>query len=174
MIAQRAFTVFPPGRLTANYFLITNINTMTNPYQAPADPTPLARQPNSQAEIKTVISGQKLLIYSILGYLCSMPIIVGANFFLEGTAENPIVTPLYSFVLVLGMLVIFAAAVCACIGIYRMGGVLYPGTTRYIYAIGVLIPAPLIGLIVMFVANAKATGYLRAHGIEVGFLGAKR
>ena len=53
-----------------------------------------------------------------------------------------------------------------------MGSVLFPGSTRYIYAIGVLLPVPLIGLLVMFVANSKATGYLKANGVRVGFLGA--
>ena len=51
---------------------------------------------------------------------------------------------------------------------------LFPGSTRYLYAIGVLIPAPLIGLIVMLVANSNATGYLKAHGYKMGFLGAKK
>ena len=57
---------------------------------------------------------------------------------------------------------------------FRMGGVLLSGSTRYLYVIGVLITAPLIGLIVMFVANSNALGYLIAHGIKVGFLGAKQ
>lgn len=39
--------------------------------------------------------------------------------------------------------------------------------------VGVLVPAPLIGLLVMFVANGKATGYLKAYGVEVGFFGAR-
>ena len=146
---------------------------MTNPYQSLG--TSVATEHRaSQTEIGTVISGQKQLIFSILGYLCSMPILVAANAFLGGTPENPTVTPMFSIVLAVGLLGLLAAAICASMGIFRMGDVLYPGSTRYIYAIGVLIPAPLIGLIVMFVANSKATGYLKAHGIKVGFLGAKQ
>ncbi|MEL7500574.1 MAG: hypothetical protein AAFN77_23480 [Planctomycetota bacterium] len=146
---------------------------MTNPYQSPST-SDLNEHRDSQADIGTVVSGQKQLIYSILGYLCSMPILVSANAFLDGTEAYPIVTPMFGVVLAVGLLALLAAAICASLGIFRMGGVLYPGSARYIYAIGVLIPAPLIGLIVMFVANAKATGYLKAHGIKVGFLGAKQ
>ena len=103
-----------------------------------------------------------------------MPILVAANAFLDGTAENPVVTPMFGVVLCLGLFCVFAAAICACVGIFRMGKVLFPGSTRYLYAIGVLIPAPLIGLIVMFVANSNATGYLKARGCKIGFFGAKR
>ena len=74
----------------------------------------------------------------------------------------------------LGFLVVLSAAIGASIGIFRMGAVLFPGSTRYMYAIGVLIPAPLVGLIVMFTANSKATTYLKDRGVTVGFFGAKR
>lgn len=147
--------------------------SMSNPYQTPVHYGATGSH-SGQADVGTVISGQKQLIFSILGYLCSLPLLVSANAFLAGTPEKPIVTPLFGVVLALGLLVAFAAAISASIGIFRMGRVLYPGSTRYIYAIGVLIPAPLIGLIVMFVANSKATGYLKAHGVNVGFFGAKR
>jgi hypothetical protein len=120
------------------------------------------------------VFGQKLLIFSILIYLLSMPVLVAANAFLEGTPEEPVVTPMFAVVLVVGLLGVLAAAICACVGILRMGSVLFPGSTRFIYAIGVLIPAPLVGLIVMLVANSNATGYLKARGFKVGFFGAKR
>ena len=56
-------------------------------------------------------------------------------------------------------------------GILRMGAVLFP-ESRYVYAIGAVLP--IIGLIVMFISNAKATKYLKERGVTVGFLGAKR
>jgi hypothetical protein len=146
---------------------------MTNPYQAPVSDLG-AVNPTGQSEIRTVITGQKQLIFSILGYLCSIPILASANAFLGGTPEKPIVTPMFGIVLAIGLLMTLSAAVFACVGIFRMGRILYPGSTRYLYAIGVLIPAPLIGLIVMFAANSKATNFLRTHGIKVGFFGAKQ
>ena len=80
---------------------------------------------------------------------------------------------MFALVLVGGLLIAFGSAVCASIGIFRMGAILYPGSTRYLYAIGVLIPAPIVGLIVMLVANSNANGYLKARGYKIGFLGAK-
>ncbi len=144
---------------------------MKNPYAAPNASGHEA--PLDLENVNVVISGQKQLIYSIIGYLCSAAIMVFANVFLEGTPEKPEVTTMFGVVLGFGLLCVFTAAVFASIGIFRMGRVLFPGSTRYIYAIGVLIPAPLIGLIVMIVANASASGYLKARGYKIGFWGAK-
>ena len=146
---------------------------MSNPYRTPMSSHDTNQETKSD-DTKQVISGQKLLIYSIIGYLCSLPLLVVANAFLEGTADNPEVTPAFGVTLSLGFLCLLIAAISACVGIFRMGAVLFPGSTRYLYAIGVLIPAPLVGLIVMLVANSNATGYLKAQGIKVGFFGAKR
>ncbi len=98
--------------------------------------------------------------------------LVLANAFLGGTPEKPVVTAAFGLVLGLGLLGMFAAACCASFGIFRMGRVLFPGSTRFVYAVGVLVPAPLVGLLVMFVANSKATGYLETNGVKVGFFGA--
>ena len=145
---------------------------MPNPYEASII-KPVTESRTVDADLAQVVSGQKLLIYSILGYLCSLPVLGAANAFLAGRPGEQVVTPMFSLMLAVGFLGLLAAAICACVGIFRMGGVLYSGSTRFIYAIGVLIPAPFIGLLVMFVANSAATGYLRARGIKVGFFGAK-
>ena len=120
-----------------------------------------------------VITGQKLLIYGMIGYLCAMPILIGANAFLGGTTEKPEVNALFFVVLLLGLLVMLAAAIVGALAILRLGVVLFP-ESRYVYAIGAILPAPLIGLIVMFVANSRATKYLKERGVKVGFFGAKR
>jgi hypothetical protein len=145
---------------------------MTNPFQPPSmHGSPLTQAPS--ADVATVISSQKMLIYSILGYLCAIPFIGLANAFLEGPAERPTITLMFVVFMVGGFLVAFAAAICAAVAIYRMGSVLFPGSTRVLYTIGVILPIPLVGLIVMLSASQNATGYLRAQNIKVGFFGAK-
>lgn len=146
---------------------------MQNPYEPPVIANISAQQPYHR-EINTVISGQKMLIYSILGYFAAVPFIIGANVFLEGHAEAPMVTPLFFVVLATGLLIGFGSAIFAATGILKMGEILFPGSTRVIYAIGVLIPIPLLGLIVMLVSNSKATSYLYHNGIRVGFLDTKK
>ena len=143
---------------------------MTASNQSPDTPAPRARKKRGMMD---VITGQKLLIYGMIGYVCALPILVGANAFLGGTTEEPIVTSAFVAVLALGVLAFLVAGAVGAAGILRMGAVLFP-ESRYVYAIGAVLPAPIIGLIVMFTANAKATKYLKERGVTVGFLGAKR
>lgn len=150
---------------------------MSNPYQTPhVEHTSQGNPPpfSEEAATESVFFGQKLLMYSILIYLVAVAVIVSANLFLGGTPERPVVTVPFTLVLTLGILGLVAAAFGTCVGIFWMGGVLFPGSTRYIYAIGVLPTAPIIGLVVMFVASSSASTYLRARGYQIGFLGAKR
>jgi hypothetical protein len=102
-----------------------------------------------------------------------MPVLAVARVFLDNTSGKPDVTAAFGLVLGIGLLGLLVAAGCASVGIFRMGRVLFAGSTRYVYAIGVLMPVPLIGLLVMFVANAQASGYLKSRGVEVGFFGAR-
>ena len=146
---------------------------MSNPYQSPDQPATPAKKNRKKAGMMDVITGQKLLIYSIIGYLCALPFLAIANAFLGGTTEEPVITTMFVVVLLLGLLILLAAGIAAAVGILRMGVVLFP-SSRFLYAIGVLIPAPLVGLIVMFTANASATNYLKDRGVKVGFFGAKR
>ena len=146
---------------------------MSNPYQSPDQSDAPAKKKRKKVGMMDVIAGQKLVIYSIIGSLCAYPFIAGANSFLGGTTDSPVVTPLFVVVLLLGLLILLAAKIAAAIGIWRMGSVLYP-SSRILYAIGVLIPAPLIGLLVMFIASGQATKYLNDRGVKVGFFGAKR
>lgn len=146
---------------------------MANPYQSPDSPT-VPEVVNPEADLATVISGQKMLIYAIMGYLCMTPLLVASNVFLEGTPEQPVTTPMFALALIGSMFGLLVAAITASVGVFRMGRVLFPGTTRYVYAAGVLTPAPLIGLLVMLVANSQATRYMKERGIRVGFFGAKK
>ena len=143
---------------------------MSNPYQSQPPAAPVKKTRNKRG-MMDVIAGQKLVIYSILVNLCSLPLIAGANAFLGGTTEKPVVTSLFVIVLLLGFLISLASAIGAAIGILKMGAVLFP-SSRVLYAIGT--PIPIVGLLVMFVANGKATTYLKDRGVTVGFFGAKR
>lgn len=134
---------------------------------------PPGQRPRKKRGMMDVITGQKLVIYGMIGYLCSMPILIAANAFLGGTTEEPVVTSTFVIVLLLGFFAFIAAAIVGALGILRMGVVLFP-ESRYVYAIGAVLPVPIIGLIVMFTSNAKATKYLKERGVKVGFLGAKR
>ncbi len=142
------------------------------------DPSPessgVAADETVRSEIATVISGQKRLLYSILSYFFAAPLLISATAFLDETDGKLVPTPPFLALVALAFLVVLASVFGASTGIFRMGRVLYPGLSRYLYAIGVWIPVPLIGLLVMFAANSSATGFLRAHGIKVGFMGAKR
>ena len=131
------------------------------------------KKPRKKRGMMDVITGQKLLIYGMIGYLCSMPILVGASAFLGGTTEKPEVNAMFFVVLLLGLLAMLAAGIVGALAILRIGIVLFP-ESRYVYAIGAILPAPLIGLIVMFNANSRATKYLKERGVKVGFFGAKR
>ena len=144
-----------------------------SPYQSPAAKASQGFGATSGAGLNDVKSGQRILILGMCIYLCSLPVLLAANVFLDHTAGKPTVTPAFGVLMVLALLGLLSAASCASFGIFRMGSVLFPGSTRYIYAVGVLVPAPLIGLLVMFVANGRATGYLKAQGVEVGFFGAR-
>lgn len=93
---------------------------MSNPYQSPVLRQFAASNPDGMNK-EIVISGQKLLIYSIIGYLCSMPLMVIANAFLSGTADNPVVTPAFGVILPVGLVCLLVAAVCTCVGVFRMG-----------------------------------------------------
>lgn len=114
--------------------------------------------------------GQRILTLGVIICLCSLPVLISANVFLDHTSGKPNVTPVFGVLMVLALLPV---AACASLGIFRIGWVFFPGSTRFIYAVGVLMPVPLSGLLVMFVANARATGYLKARGVEVGFFDAR-
>ena len=127
---------------------------MSNPHPSPDKSSAPAKKPRKKRGMMDVITGQKLVIYSIIAYPCGLLPLMFANAFLGGTTEEPVVTPLFLIVLLLGLLVLLASAITAAIGILRMGVVLFPDS-RFLYAIGVLLPVPLIGLVLMITTNVR-------------------
>jgi len=120
-----------------------------------------------------VIGGQRILILGICVYLCALPVLVAANVCLDGTSDKPTFAPAFGVVMAVGLPGILSAVVYASFGAFHRDRVLSHGSTRYVDAVGVLVPAPLIGVVVMVVANSKVTGYLKACEVEVGFLSAR-
>jgi len=141
---------------------------MTNNCNAPLTKSDSPKSTLKDAE--TVFWGQRLLVSSIFCYICSMTIWVVANVFMAGPLEQPVL----GIVLGLMILMVLSGLISACAGIFRMGEILFPGSRRYLYTIGILVPPPLIGLIIMYIAHSNANGYLRVRGYDIGFFGAKR
>lgn len=146
-----------------------------NPYAAPARVSKKKRKPKRQirhSDIQQVISGQKLLIYALLGYLFIpflgiLMIFAGAVVeTMDENSANALAFGLVGFILVLGIAVLIMA-IC---GLARMGRVVI-GPWWVLMLPGMLFP--LLALVILIIVNSQATGFLRANGVKVGFLGAK-
>jgi hypothetical protein len=122
-----------------------------NPYAAPKAQVADASGQDHEA-LRSVASGQKLIIYSILLSL----------------AGFALAKPLGMLVLVLNL----AAAIMSIVGAVRIAGGLGQGTgAKILYVIAMLIP--LISLVIMITLSIRATRALRDAGYEVGLLGAR-
>ncbi len=69
----------------------------------------------------------------------------------------------------MALLLDLAVAAFAMYCVYRLCRAL--GVTPWAYVVAMLVP--LVSLVCLFVLNGKATAFLKAHGVRVGFLGAK-
>ena len=122
-----------------------------NPYQAPR--APVDSPIDESANIRQVMRGQKLVIYSILVNVAAM-LLQG----LIGTA---------------GLLVGLAALAFSIYAVLRLAGGL--GMRLGSKALlTVLMFLPLINLLTLLVVNGRATRVLRDAGYRVGLLGASR
>jgi hypothetical protein len=122
-----------------------------NPYQ-----TPRARVDSpveASAEIERVMSGQKLVIYSVLANLGAV--------LLQGFLGAP------------GFLITLAALAFSLYGVLRLAGGLGMRLASKVL-LAMLMFLPLINLITLLVVNARATRVLRDAGYKVGLLGASR
>jgi hypothetical protein len=105
-----------------------------------------------RSNIKEVAIGQKLIIYAILLYLASI---------VAGCVLGPFA----------GLLSL-AALVLSCIGTFRLSlGLDVPVVAKVLLL--VLMFVPIVNVIALIMANARATRELRAAGYTVGFLGAR-
>lgn len=129
-----------------------------NPYQAPSSVVEEnIAKPISREDIMRIMSGQKLVIYSLI-------VSFGSG------ALNRIETGFYGniFLLAFGIGVLTMGVV----GVLRVtSGLRYSTLARVGYVIGLFIP--LANLVVLFMLSSRATKRLRDLGYEVGFFGAK-
>lgn len=126
---------------------------MSNPYSSPESNLVEANMEWEQIhELNKLASGQRMVIYSILGYFLAMGLQKGIPF-------------------VAGLLVL-AALITALIGTFRVAaGLKIPIPFRIILFI--LMFLPLLNILTILWMSSSATKKLRAAGYTVGFLGAK-
>lgn len=142
-----------------------------NPYSAPTSFKKPKRR-NSNSETEQVISGQKLLIFALAMNLCMNVFVILMNLGGEHLRQMEAAT---AKVIAIGLLLVLViVALCsiamAIIGLIRMGRIVAPGWWILIIP---LMCVPCVSLIMIVIINARATGYLRAKGIDVGFFGAR-
>jgi len=118
---------------------------------------PLSR-PTDIAAIENVRSGQKFLIYSILLYVAYVPISVldrvPALFIVSGLA---------------GLVAFFLSIYGSVNLVSGLGYSISAGILIYFLMI-----IPLANLITLFILNGRATAFLRAEGLHVGFMGSDK
>lgn len=124
--------------------------------------------PNLSDDLRIVYSGQKFLIGSLFVLLLLLPLYFGLNF----AIQRDLLPPEAEVARVGFHVVGFVARLFGAFGIFRMGKVLYPGVSRYLFPIGTFLPY--VGLFVIFIANGRAINYFKSHGWEVGYFGAKK
>jgi len=127
-----------------------------NPYQSP-----LAEQPQvvgvksgTREDLKAVAQYQKGIIVCILIYL----IAVICQF---------AIPPEVRLLLALGVL---ALGVVGTVFVFLLAMKVY--STGVGILLGILTLIPCVGLVVLLIVNARATGILKQNGIKVGLLGA--
>ena len=125
--------------------------TLRNPGQPPA----LNYAPQARDDLRTIAKHQKGVIFCLLAYF----VLVVSQFVLPPELRRVL------FVAALGV------SIAAMVFVFRLSLALY-GTGAGII-LGILTLIPLVGLIVLFIVNGKATRILKRQGINVGLLGAR-
>jgi hypothetical protein len=127
------------------------VENESNPYQAPR--APVDSLIDESANVRQVMMGQKLVIYSILVNLAAM--------LLQGLTGAP------------GFPVGLAALVFSIYAVLRLAGGLGMRLWSKVL-LTVLMFVPLINLVTLLIVNTRATRLLRDAGYRVGLLGASR
>jgi hypothetical protein len=113
--------------------------------------------PSSAERVLEVARQQKRLIWLILLQIISAIILISM-----GLDESP-----------LGLLIGAIVIIICLYVVYKMGLALELSTGQLVITIIVLL-VPILSIFALLYINNKATKFLRAAGVQVGFMGAKR
>jgi len=116
--------------------------------------------------VAAVASAQRLVLYVIAFYLVAGALRVGA---MAGDPANTVITVLAW----VAWLMTLATLAMGLAGVYRLANALGYGMGVRVMCL-VLMFLPLVGLATLAVLNSRATAHLRAAGVKVGLLGARR
>ena len=108
-----------------------------------------------RSELRAIGGYQRAIMLCILGYLCLIPVQFA-------------IPPDMRWVLLVALV---ALGLTATVFVFLLSTKVYSTVTGVV--LGILTLIPLVGLIVLLIINGKATSILKAHGIPVGFLGAR-
>lgn len=132
---------------------------MSNPYESPQQVTYLDAGVPEKESLRKIARYQQRVLYALLAnILANVSVIAAAAGGFQATSN------LLS--IVVGLPVI----------IFGMAAIFLLARELYHWAVGVLcavlMVVPCISLLTLLVVNGKATSYLQARGIKVGFMGA--
>ncbi|RMF36911.1 MAG: hypothetical protein D6753_18605 [Planctomycetota bacterium] len=138
-----------------------------NPYQAPTASAAAGAQGDAPEKVRAVGKAQRLVNFAILLYLLLIPINIFANITMaasNGESIGALIMLLLVGVAALGIVVFILVAVA------MLANAMHGPVMAVLYCVAMLIPC--VGLILLVVLNARATNYLKKHGVKVGLLGA--
>ncbi len=119
--------------------------------RSPAAPPRILTE-QDQAQLITIARWQKFLLWGVLLNLTTVALTMAVH-------------PAFG-------LINFLIAIALIVLVANLGAALGDNVvSRILYCIGLLLP--LISLVILVVLNQRATNILKAHGIPVGFMGAR-
>ena len=134
-----------------------------NLYTAPSvDPASSFMDKQAEVRFRKIASAQKYVIFAILAYII---VAIAAAFTMNKVDMDTAA--------ILGLGVI-AIVIFGLVSAFRLASHTSGMLTAVFCLVGMLIPFPLIGLIILVVLNQKATKLLKQNGWKVGLLGAKK
>ena len=134
-----------------------------NPFQAPTSSLSKSPEVDPVEKVTAVAKAQRLVNLALLFYICLIPLNIFSNVLAMQTNGESIV-PLLVAPIALGVLVFVLIAVG------KLAYTLHGTGNAIFYCVVMLIPC--VGLILLVVLNARATNYLKQHGVKVGLMGA--
>jgi uncharacterized membrane protein len=131
---------------------------MSNPYASPQFASNVTPEPEQREKLRRVAKYQRWVLFALLANIVSYVI-----FMMGSIAGHEGISRLAGIVFLL-------SAVFAMVAIFLLAQAIYNTVVALICAVVMFIPC--IAFITLAIVNSKATSYLQAHGVKVGFMGA--